>query len=62
MSVIRFSDYRPDATGCENALPVFDSALQALRDEGASEFVIDPGVYLMRDQAAVELFNKVLSL
>ena len=62
MSVIRFSDYRPDATGCENALPVFETALQALRDEGASEFVIDPGVYLMRDQAAVELFNKVLSL
>ena len=62
MSVIRFSDYRPDATGCENALPVFEAALQALRDEGAGEFLIDPGVYLLRDPAAVELFEKVLSL
>ena len=62
MSLIRFSDYRPDITGQENALPVFEKALEECRKEGECEFLIEPGTYLLRDQAAIDLFEKVLSL
>ena len=62
MKVIRFSDYRPDVSGTENTLPVFEQALQECRKQSGCEFLIDPGTYLLRDRSAIELFQKVLSL